>query len=160
MPDLPPGSRVVFALAFVGAQIALVATADRRPEGAFGFRMFSESSELEVHLVRELDGPDGAGVREVAVADGEWTARDALGVVHRVRWGDRVRRPELSRFDAPMHASYGARAQIARWQAAVEDVATHTPDDAETRRLIVELTVRRNGRLPEKVRLASAPRSR
>ena len=50
MPDLPPGSRVVFALAFVGAQIALVATADRRPEGAFGFRMFSESSELEVHL--------------------------------------------------------------------------------------------------------------
>ncbi len=158
MPDLPPGARVVFALAFVGAQIALVFTADRRPEGAFGFRMFSESSELEAHLVRELDGP--GGLREVAVSDGEWTAKDAVGVVHRVRWGERVRRPELSRFDATMHASYGARAQIARWQAAVDDVASHTPDDAETRRLIVELTVRRNGRAPEKVRLASAPRSR
>ena len=57
-----------------------------------------------------------------ACCDG--TLVDAVGVVHRVRWGERVRRPELSRFDATMHASYGARAQIARWQAAVDDVAS------------------------------------
>jgi hypothetical protein len=119
--------------------------------------MFSESAELEAHLTREIEGPGGART-VVPVQNGEWAARDVSGILHRVRWTDRVRRREMSQFDVVLHASYGARAQIQRWQAAVDDVAAHTPEDVETRRLIVELTVRRNGRPPEKVVLASAPR--
>ena len=158
VPELPARARVAFAACFVGVQAALVLTADRRPDAAFGFRMFSESSELEPRLLREVDGPDGPV--EVHAPGGEWVAKDAIGVPHRLKWSDRVHRKELSAFDAVIHASYGAKAQIARFQAAVDDVAAHTPDDAETRRLVVELTVRRNGRPGEKVRLVSAPRRR
>lgn len=144
---------LVFAVSYVAVQIGLIATAGARSDGAFGFRMFSESTEIEAHLVREL----AAG--EVGVQGGEWIASDRVGAPHRVKWRDRVRRPELGIFDARFHAAYGARAQIARWQAALDDVATHTPDDAETRRLIVDLTLRRNGREAERVRLVSAPRN-
>ena len=144
---------IVFTVAYLGVQVGLIATAGGRADGSFGFRMFSESTELEVHLVREL--PAG----EVAVSDGEWIANDAAGAPHRIRWRDRVRRPELNLFDRRIHASYGAHAQIARWQAAVDDVAAHTPDDMETTRLAVELVIRRNGRDPERVRLVSPPRN-
>ncbi len=150
---MPRVKEIAFTVAYLGLQIGLVATAGSRADGAFGFRMFSESTELEAHLVREV----GAG--EVHVRGGEWIARDRAGAPRRIKWGDRVRRRELATFDAAIHASYGARAQIARWQAAVDDVAAHTPDDAETRRLSVDLVIRRNGRAAEKVRVSSAPRS-
>jgi hypothetical protein len=146
--------QIAFALAYVGAQIGLIATAGSRADGAFGFRMFSESSELEAHLVREV------GEGEVPVVGGEWIAHDRGGAPRRIKWTDRVRRRELATFDTRIHASYGARAQIARWQAAVEDVASHTPEDAETRRLSVDLVIRRNGREAETVRVSSAPRAR
>jgi len=68
------------------------------------------------------------------------------------------REPALATFDATMHASYGAAAQLERWRAALEDVAKHTPEDAETKRLRLEITVRKNGREAQVVRYASAPR--
>jgi hypothetical protein len=143
---------VLFAAAWLSLQLGLVLTASRRPDGAFGFRMFPESSTVEVALFREL------GRERVPVTDGAWTARDASGVAHTFTWRDRVKRPELAAFDVEMHASYGAAAQLARWQAALDDVAAHIPADAETRRLTLDVTVRRNGREPHVVRLESAER--
>ena len=158
----PPPSRgwwrILFALAWVSAQFTLVLTADRRPDGAFGFRMFSESSTIKIVLYREVTGEDGQRKR-VHVEDGVWSARDAGGLKRRFAWSDRVRRRELALFDTEMSSSYGTNAQLARLQTALDDVASHTGDDAETRRFLLDVTVRRNGREPYVVHLASAERA-
>lgn len=120
--------------------------------------MFSESSTLTVHLLREVDAMSGHDTVLVDVRDGEWKAKDASGRTHHFAWKDRVREPGLATFDATIHASYGADAQLARLQAALDDVAAHIPDDAETRALAVDVDVRRNGREAVRVHLTSAPR--
>ncbi len=135
------GAKAAIAATWIAAQIALIATAGRRPDGAFGFRMFSESSTIEVRLFRET--PQGV---KVEVEGGEWVAKDAAGVPHRIAWGAHVKEPGLGVFGARMHASYGAAAQVQRWSAALEYVARHIPEDAETRALALELAVRKNGR--------------
>lgn len=139
-------------------QVALVLTADRRPDGAFGYRMFTESSTMKLALYREVTADDGTRTR-VHVEDGVWGARDAGGLRRRFQWTDRVRRRELTVFDAETSAKYGVAASVARLQAALDDVTTHTPDDAETKRFLLDVTVRRNGREPYVVHLAGAERS-
>jgi hypothetical protein len=158
MLDLGPRSRVVFALLWLGGQAALVLTAGRRADAAFGFRMFSESSTINVALARAVEAPSGYGTVTVPVTDGAWNARDESGTMHRIKWRDRVLEPALSTFDTTMHASYGVAAQLARLQAALDDVATHIPDDAETKQLFLDVTVRKNGREPVVVHLASPAR--
>ena len=148
--------RIVFAVAWIGLQAALVVTAHGRPDGAFGFRMFSESSTIVVVLSREVAGADGARTR-VHVTDGTWAARDASGAWKTFSWYDRVW-PSLGVFDREIHASYGAAAQLARLQGALDDVAAHIPEDTETRRLVLDVTVRRNGHEPHIVTLTSAER--
>jgi hypothetical protein len=156
-PDPKSWWRIAFAVAWVATQIALVITADRRTDGAFGFRMFPESSTVKMSLYREVEGV-GAERTRIHVEDGVWSARDSGGLVRRFAWNDRVRIYGLSAFDTEISASYGAGAQLARMQAALDDVATHTPDDADTRRLLIDVTVRKNGGEPDVVHLASAER--
>lgn len=148
--------RIAFAVAWTGLQGGLILTASRRPDGAFGFRMFNESSTIKVSLYREIAGEDGTRTR-VHVEGGMWTARDANGQLRRFAWRDRVM-PTLGVFDVEMAASYGEAAQLARWQGALDDVATHTPDDAETKRFVLDVVVRKNGREPHTVTLASVER--
>lgn len=158
MFELGPNARVAFAALYLGGQIALIATAGRRADAAFGFRMFSESSTLHAALYRAVEAPSGYGTLLVPVVDGSWMTRDADGNPHRIRWHDRVRAPELNVFDATIHAGYGAAAQTKRWQAALDDVAAHIPEDAETRQLVLDLTLRRNGHEPVVLHLVSKPR--
>ena len=139
-------------------QGTLVLTADRRPDAAFGFRMFTESSTLKIVLYRELMTDDGQRTR-IHVEDGVWSARDSGGLRRRFEWRDRVRRPELSIFDAEINAKYSVRAQLTRLQAALDDVATHMPDDADTRRFALDVTVRHNGGEPYVITLVSAERA-
>ncbi|CAN5796624.1 hypothetical protein BH11MYX4_BH11MYX4_51290 [soil metagenome] len=150
--------RVFFAVAWLGVQVALVLTADRRIDAAFGFRMFVESSSIRMSLYRDVTGADGTRTR-VHVDDGVWSANDAGGLRRRFAWSDRVRRYELAIFDRETSAKYGAAATLARLQAALDDVSTHTADDAETRRFLLYVTVRRNGREPYVVHLTSAERA-
>jgi hypothetical protein len=168
-PSLPPPSRpatgpvagaarILFALGWLVLQGALVLTAERRADGAFGFRMFSESSTISVSLSREVGHPDGTRTR-VHVDEGVWLARDGSGTTRRFSWFDRVR-PGFAVFDQEVHARYGARAQLERLQAALDDVAAHTEGDTETKRLLLDVTIRRNGREPEVFHLASADRER
>ena len=153
MVDLGPRSRVAFAAIWVAGQAALVTTAGRRADASFGFRMFPESSTIEVSLSRVVEAPSGHGTVSAPVVDGAWSARDRDGTLRPVRWRDRVLQPELGTFDVTMHASYGAAAQLERLRAALDDVATHTPEDAETRALVLDVTVRRNGGEPHVVHL-------
>jgi hypothetical protein len=161
-PSSPPPTgraanwRLVFAAVWVFVQVSLVVTADRRADGAFGFRMFSESSSLRIALFREVIG-EGGRVARVHVDEGVWSAHAADGTVHRLTWYDRVPSPYWI-FDQEMHASYGAATQLGRLQAALDDVAAHTPNDSETSRLVLQVAVRRNGREPIVHQLTSRPR--
>jgi hypothetical protein len=151
-------ARVAIAALYLSAQTALILTSQRRPERAFGFQMFSESSTVRFSLLREVEAPSGHGTLAVHAYNGEWEARSADGTLHRFSWRDRVKIPALAAFDTTLEAGYGAAAQIARMQAALDDVAEHTPNDAETERLLADVIVKRNGREPTVVHLASAPR--
>jgi hypothetical protein len=148
--------RIAFAVAWIGLQGGLILTANERPDGAFGFRMFSESTTIKVTLYREVAGADGGRTR-VHVDDGKWSARDPSGHVKRFSWNDRVL-PNLAVFDVEWAAAYGEAAQLARWQGALDDVFAHTIDDAETKRLVLDVVVKRNGREPHTVTLVSDER--
>jgi hypothetical protein len=140
--DLGPRARVAFAAVWLAGQAALVVTASRRPDGIFGFRMFPEASTMEVRLARVT------ATGEVAAPGGEWSARDASGQLRHFSWRDRVKDPVLSSLDARIFASYGTGTQLARLGRALDDVADHVPEDAETVRLVAHVTVWRNGREP------------
>jgi hypothetical protein len=140
--DLGPRSRIAFAACWIVGQAALVLTASARADGIFGFRMFPEASTIEIHLARQVRG------QLVVAPAGEWSARDAAGQLRHFSWHDRVRDPALASLDAPVFASYGVDAQLARLRRALQDVADHTPEDAETERLHADVTVWRNGRGP------------
>jgi hypothetical protein len=137
-------------------QVALVATAEGRPDHIFGFRMFPEASTLEIRLFRDTRG---AGEGWVPATGGEWSARDSSGQLRHFSWHDRVRDPILASVDARIFASYGVDAQLARLGHALDDVIDHLEEDAETRRLRAEVVVRKNGGPPETVRLESHARS-
>jgi hypothetical protein len=154
-----PRARVVFAAGYLALQAALVLTAARRPEHAFGFQMFSESCVARLVLLREIDAPTGHGTIVVPAPRGEWAAADLDGDKHHFEWRDRVKAPSLATFDVFFEASYGAAAELSRVQAALDDAIVHLDGDAETRRLFVDVTLKRNGREPSTVRLASAERA-
>jgi hypothetical protein len=145
--------RVVFAVLWIGGQAALILTAGARPDHIFGFRMFPEASTIEIQLWRDT----AAGAAHAA--RGEWSARDASGQVRHFSWHDRVRDPILSALDVRVFASYGVDAQLARLGRALDDVADHLPEDAETRDLRAEVVVRRNGGAPQTVSIMSHARS-
>jgi hypothetical protein len=144
--------RIAFAVAWIGLQGGLILTARGRPDGAFGFRMFSESTTIKVSLFREIDG------KRIHVEDGKWSARDAAGQVEQFSWNDRVM-PNLAVFDVEWAAAYREAAQIARWQGALDDVFAHTSGDVETTRLVLDIVVKKNGREPHTVTLTSTERS-
>jgi hypothetical protein len=148
--------RFAFCLAWIAAQAALILTASRRADAAFGFRMFAESSTLTAQLGREIEAPSGHGTVVVPVKNGEWVARGPDGAPHAIRWRGRVIEPNLALFNVPMHASYSAAAQVERWHAALDDVAAHLGEDAETVALHLDLTVSRNGHEPVVTHFTSA----
>jgi hypothetical protein len=153
-----PAFRLAFVMCWIGVQVGLILTASRRADAAFGFRMFAESSTLVAHLSREIEAPTGHGTITLLVKDGEWTARGPDGRPHAIRWRDRVIEPNLALFGVTIHASYSAAAQVERWHAALDDVAAHLADDAETKELHLELVVRKNGHEPVTYRFDAAPR--
>lgn len=135
-------ARIACAALWIAGQGALVLTSGGRPDHIFGFRMFPEASTIEIHLWRDTtSGPERA-------PGGDWSARDESGQRRHFSWRDRVRDPTLAAVDARVFASYGVDAQLARLQRALDDVAIHIPEDAETRRLRAEVVVRKNGGAP------------
>lgn len=141
--ELGPRARVAFAAFWIAGQSALVLTAGLRPDRSFGFRMFPEASTIEIHLQRVL--ADGS---TRPAPGGEWSARDASGQLRHFAWRDRVRDPVLSALDERRFASYGADAQLARLQRALQDVSDHIAEDDETTQLRADVVVWPNGRAP------------
>jgi hypothetical protein len=144
-----PSVRVALAACWIAGQATLVLTAPLRPDRAFAFSMFPEASTIEIHLTREV------GDRRVNAPRGEWSARSRSGQLTHFSWRDRVRDGTLAAIDTRVFASYGVDAQLARLQHALDDVADHVPDDAETARLDADVLVWKNGRDPSPVTLFS-----
>jgi hypothetical protein len=125
-------------------QLALVVTADLRPDRVFGFRMFNESSSLRFDLYRRLRGRDPREL--VPVSDGFWEARLRTGERRVFRWSDRIRFRSLVQPGRFTHASYGLAAELFRLQEALNDVTCNTAADAETAALVALVDARKNGR--------------
>jgi hypothetical protein len=145
--------RVAFGALWIVGQVALVVSADDRPDHIFGFRMFPEASTLEIELLRVTARGD------VPAPHGEWSAQDGSGQLRHFSWHDRVRDPVLGTLDTPVFASYGLDAQFARLQHALDDVADHLQGDAETLQLQADVSASKNGREPTTVILSSRLRS-
>ncbi|MGA2451855.1 MAG: hypothetical protein ABTD50_24660 [Polyangiaceae bacterium] len=152
-------SRLAFAVLYLSLQATLIGTDWRRPDHVFAFQMFKESSTIRLVLLREIQAPAREGTVVVPVHHGEWTALDIQGARHRFAWRDRVRTGSLSVLDRTLPVDYGASEASSRVQSALDDVAGHIGDDAETRRLLVDVTLTKNGRETTVTRLASAPRN-
>jgi len=152
--DLGPRARVVFALTYVVVMAWVIASAQWRPDHVFGFQMFNQSSNIDIHLARRVRGRRAP----VPLVNGSWQARDARGKPHGFRWDDRVKDPVLRVLDQPVHAKYGLDGQLFRLQHALEDVLAHIPDDAETTGLVASVGTLKNGRFPAVVRLEAERR--
>jgi hypothetical protein len=152
--DLGLTGRAVFAGAYLLAQAALLATAPFRPDKVFAFQMFNESSTIAIALSRRVEQPDGTIV--TVPTNGRWQARDRSGSRRAFSWTDRVRDPILATLGRPVHASYGVDAQLSHLQGALDDVVAHLTEDTETRALMADVEVRRNGQRPFHARLVSA----
>ncbi len=149
-------ARTWLAAAYLTAQGALVLTAGGRPDGVFAFQMFNESSRIAISLGRRVPLPDGGTT--VVPTDGTWDATDESGGVRQFRWTDRIRDPILSTLDRPVHASYGVAAQLFRLQKALDDAASHLDGDRETRALVADVRIWKNGRERRETRLESRAR--
>jgi hypothetical protein len=147
-----PPARVAFAACWIAGQATLVLTAPLRPDHLFGFSMFPEASTIEIHLARLVRGSPMPAPR------GEWSAQDRSGQLRHFRWVDRVRDGTLGAVDTRVFASYGIDTQLARLQHALDDVADHVPEDAETKQFVAQVVIRKNGREPSAVTVSSHAR--
>jgi hypothetical protein len=141
MLDLGPRGRAVFCAAFFGGEAVLVLSAGARSDRSYGFQMFPETSSIVLHVSRRLD--DG---RVAPIENGRWQAKDCGGKPHSFAWGTMVRPPAPWRLDATVAAPYGVDSEVHRARDALRWVASHTPEDCETRAYVAKVQLRRNGR--------------
>ncbi len=154
--DLGPRARVAFAALWLGAQGALIATADLRPEHSFGFRMFSESTTAVLHLSRRTFDGD-----LVSCDNGGWWTRTSRGARLYLSMRDYIDAPELSFYDVRMPAAYGRAAEVARLKAALDYVIGRLgDDDRTTAQLVVDAQLRSGAGVESRVTVESRVRSR
>ncbi len=153
--DLGPRARVVFCATWLVLQAALIATAEQRPEHAFAFRMFSESTTAVLHLSRRTFDGD-----VVSCPTGSWWTRTANGARLSLSMRDYIDAPELSFYDTRVPASYGRAAELARLKLALDDVIGRLgDDDRTTAAFIVDLTLRSGAGAISHVQIESRTRT-
>jgi hypothetical protein len=143
--DLDVRGRTLFAGLYLVVQAALVFSSPLRPDGVFSFQMFNESSTISIRLSRRVHGPTG---EDLLPTPGKWEALDERGERRSFSWNDRVRDPILGTLGRPVNAAYGVDTQLFHLEQALEDVASHLEHDTETRALVADVEIRRNGREP------------
>jgi hypothetical protein len=143
--------RAAFVVLFFGLELFGIAWGQRAPDKALGFQMFNESSRITIRLFREVERRKSRVL--LPLPDGRWRARDASGKLRDYAWVDRVRTFPLYVLGESVHAPYGLNAQLFRLQAALDDVARHTPEDTRTLAFVAEVETIRNGRPGPTLRL-------
>jgi hypothetical protein len=133
----------VIVVAVIVTQAFFVVRAYWAPHKEFGFQMFPESSTWQADVVRiTTDG------RRVPVAE-PWDG---------YQWAVLVPNRGLAFPDVRKHADAGLDNQLAFLDAALDYVATHTPDDRQTRYLEATVTAWYDDDPPHTVVLRSADR--
>jgi hypothetical protein len=143
-PRLTLLGRGAFAVVFIGLELAGIAWGQRAPDHVVGFQMFNESSRISIRLFREVQRKRKRVL--VELPNGTWSARDARGKLRRYAWSDRVRATPLYVLGQSVHAPYGLDAQLFRLRAALQDVASHIPEDTSTLALVAQVETIKNGR--------------
>lgn len=124
-----------FVAAVLLGQAALLVRGYSDPHKLFAFQPFNESSTWRADVVRvTVDG------RRIPI-EREWSGG--------YRWDELVGWGVLERPAAWRHAYSGLGASLDFLDEALDWVADHTPDDAETRYLEARVEHRRNARGPE-----------
>lgn len=136
-------ARAAFVALFFGLELAGIVWAQRAPDHVLGFQMFNESSQLTIHLFREVAKKHKRVL--VPAPGGRWQAPDASGTLRDHAWQDRVRYFPLTELERSVQAKYGLSAQLLRLQAALDDVVRHIPDDTSTLALVARVDTVKNG---------------
>ena len=128
--ELGPRWRIVarrlIVVGVIVAQSAFVVRAYRSDHDEFGFQMFPESSQWQAEVVR-------------ITADGERISIDEPWPGG-YRWRELVATRGLYSPATKRDADTGLASQLAFFEAALDWVAEHTPDDADTRALEATVT--------------------
>src|SRR6185369_11371531 len=95
--NLSPRLRPLFFCAYLLAQLAIVAHAQKSPDLLFGFQMFNASSQLKISLFRQVRRR--GRTRLIPIRDGMWVVKDRSGTEHSYRWQDRIRNGNLRNLD-------------------------------------------------------------
>jgi hypothetical protein len=151
--ELGPRARVVFALVYVLVMVAVVVSAQLRPDHVFGFQMFNESSTVNIHLFRRVRGRRALE----PLPNGSFVDR-SQGNARTLSWLERVHDPVLSKLDTPTHAKYGLEGQLFRLQLALDDFVARLPKGSDTLGLVAVVETLKNGRDPRVVRLKAEHR--
>lgn len=123
--------RLIVATVLIVQSIMILA-AYGSDHSVFGFQMFPESSRWKAEIVRvEADGTT------IPINDA-WE----------YRWSDLVRGRGLGNPFVWHHADAGLQSQLAFFQASLNWVSQHTPNDTSTLYLQANVTYRDNGRAP------------
>jgi hypothetical protein len=151
--ELGPRARVAFAVVYLVTMVAVIITAQSRPDHVFGFQMFNESSTINIHLFRRAQGR-----RQLEpLPDGSFS-ESSHGAVRTFSWYERVHDPVLGKLNTTMHAKYGLAGQLFRLRIALDDFVQRLPDDTETLELVARVETSKNGREPEVVQIVAHKR--
>jgi hypothetical protein len=132
-----------FVVAVLATQVGFALNGYRDPHKFFAFQPFNESSTWQADIVRVT----WAGER--LPVDGGWAGYD---------WNELVDMAALRSPTATRHAYMGVGATVDFLAEALDWVATHTPDDRETRYLEATVTTYENTRGPTVTVLRSVER--
>jgi len=132
-----------FIIAVLGVQIGFAVNGYRDPHKFFAFQPFNESSTWQADIVRVTRTGDRVPI------SGGWAGYD---------WNELVGMAALQGPSRLRHAYMGVGATVDFLDEALDWVATHTPDDHETRYLEATVTTFENTRGPTVTVLRSVER--
>ena len=134
-----------FVVAVLGVQLAFAVNGYRDPHKFFAFQPFNESSTWRADIVRVTWSGERLPI------DGGWAGYE---------WDDLVGMAALRNASQLRHAYMGVGATVDFLDDALDWVATHTPDDHETRYLEAQVITYQNTRGPTVTVLRSVERQR
>jgi hypothetical protein len=132
-----------FVVTVLAVQVGFAINGYRDPHMFFAFQPFNESSTWRADIVRVTSSGERLPI------DGGWAG---------YTWNELVDMPALQGPSHTRHASMGVGATIDFLDKALDWIATHTPDDRETRYLEATVTTYQNTRGPTITVLRSVER--
>lgn len=137
--------RVLLVVAWVAVSSTAIVMGYWSTSPVLAWQMFPEASTMEISVTRVTSSGERIDI------DAPWPGG--------YRWSDLVEARGLGVTGTEIDAAYGVEASLEALHHALDWVATHTPDDHETRLLEAEVTYRHNDDPPRTVVLRSVERS-